>query len=165
MGVWRVRGLITAPLTQVWEFIIDPRNMHLWGPLTEPVTGIDRPLQLGDRVIQRRRRFFRRARQDLLVEEIVPYRSFRLRILSPSGRPMNATATVSVEEAAEPGATRIEEAIAYSLGNGPITRWVDRWLVYPLFLWVVRRASTRAFGRLAANLSHGHEGGEAAPSA
>ena len=107
------------------------------------------------------RRFFRRSSQELLVEEVVPYRSFRVREMSPKGRRMDVTATVSMEEAAEPGATWIEEAISYSLGNGPIARWVDRGLVYPLFLVLMRWKGTRALRRLAAILSQGHEGGEA----
>ena len=153
MGVYRVRALLSAPLPRVWEFIIDPRNMHLWGPLTEPVVGPDRPLQAGDRLTQRRRRFFRRSSQELLVEEVVPYRSFRGRELSSGGRRMDVTATVSVEEAAEPGATWSEEAISYSLGNGPIARWMDRGLVYPLFMVAVRRGSNRAFRRLGKQLA------------
>ena len=161
MGVCRVRALIPAPLPRVWEFIIDPRNLHRWASAAEPVTGIDRPSQPGYRVTQWRRRFFRRSSQELLVEAVVPYRSFRVREMSPKGRRMDVTATVSMEEAAEPGATWIEEAISYSLGNGPIARWVDRGLVYPLFLVLMRWKGTRALRRLAAILSQGHEGGEA----
>ena len=153
MGVCRVRALLSAPLPRVWEFIIDPRNLHLWASATEPVTGIERPLQAGDRLTQWRRRFFRRSSQELLVEEVVPYRSFRVRELSSGGRRMDVTATVSVEEAAEPGATWIEEAISYSLGDGPIARWMDRGLVYPLFMVLVRRASNRAFRRLGKQLA------------
>jgi hypothetical protein len=59
MGVCRARGLLAAPLPRVWEYIIDPRNMHRWAPLAEPVTGIDRPLQPGDRFTQLRKGFFR----------------------------------------------------------------------------------------------------------
>jgi hypothetical protein len=148
MGVCRVRALLSAPLPRVWGFIIDPGNMHLWGPLTEPVTGVARPLQRGDRLTQWRRDFFRRYRQELLVEEVVSYRSLRLRDLSPGGRRMDATATISVEEAGDPGATWIEEAISYSLGDGPVARWADRWLVNPLFQVVVWRKTSRAFRRL-----------------
>jgi hypothetical protein len=132
----------------VWEFIIDPGNMHHWAPLTEPVTGVDRPLQPGDRVTQWRRDFFRRYSQELLVEEVVPYRSLRLRDLSPGGRRMDATATISVEEAGDPGATWVEEAISYSLGDGPVARRADRWLVNPLLQAVIRRKTSRAFRRL-----------------
>jgi hypothetical protein len=46
-------------------------------------------------------------------DSVIPYRSFRLGILSAKGRPMDATATVTVEQAADPGATWIEEAIAF----------------------------------------------------
>src|SRR5262245_39736704 len=126
MGVCRVRILIPAPLPRVWEFIIDPRNMHLWGPMTEPVTGIDRPLQTGDRITQHRSDFFRRYSQELLVEEVVPYRSFRLRDLSPGGRRVDGTATISVEEAEDPASTWFEEAIGYSIGTGRVMRWLDR---------------------------------------
>jgi hypothetical protein len=83
MGVCRVRALLPAPLVRVWDFVIDPRNMHLWLPLTGPVAGLDRPLLPGDRLTQWRRDLFRRYRQELLVEEVVPYRSFRVRDLSP----------------------------------------------------------------------------------
>jgi hypothetical protein len=45
---------------------------------------------------------------------------------------MDATATVSVEQAADPGATWVEEVIAYSLCKGPLARWGQRWLLDPL---------------------------------
>jgi uncharacterized protein YndB with AHSA1/START domain len=153
MGVCRVRALISTPLPRVWEFIIGPGNMHLWGPLTEPVTGIDRPLQAGDRVTQWRRDFFRRYSQELLVEEVTPYRSLRLRDLSPGGRRMDATATISLEEAGDPGATWVEEAISYSLGTGPVIRRVDRWLVSPVLQVVIGRKTKRALRRLEALLA------------
>ena len=65
MGVCRVRALIPAPLPQVWEFLIKPENMHLWGPPTRPVTGFDRPFEAGDRVTFYRRDFFRNYSQML----------------------------------------------------------------------------------------------------
>jgi uncharacterized protein YndB with AHSA1/START domain len=149
MGVCRVRAMLSAPLPRVWEVIIDPRNMHHWVVgVTEPITGFDRPLQPGDRVTLWRRDFFRRHSEELLVEEIVPYRSFRVRALWPAGRRMDVTATLSVEEAAEPEATRIEEAISYSLGAGPVARWADRWAVTPLFRLAMSWKASRAFRRL-----------------
>ena len=162
MGVCRFRALLSTPLPRVWEFIIDPRNLHRWGPPTEPVTDIDRPLQQGDRVAFWRSDFFLRRHRDLLVEEVLPYHSFRVREMSPKGRRMDVTATVSVEEAGSPGATWIEETISYSLGDNPVARWADRWLVNPLFQVAVRRGSSRAFRRLADVLAQGREGGEAA---
>jgi hypothetical protein len=30
MGICRTRALISAPLPRVWDFIIDPRNLHRW---------------------------------------------------------------------------------------------------------------------------------------
>lgn len=162
MGVSRVRVLLSAPLPRVWAFIIDPRNLHRWGPATEPVTDIDRPLQAGDRLTFKRTDFFRRYSQMLLVEEVVPYRSFRLRDLSPDGSKRAATATVSVEEAADPGTTWLEEAISYSLGDGRVVRWVDRWLVNPVFNVLVRWKGGRVLRRLADVLAQGHAGGESA---
>ena len=79
MGVGRVRALIRAPLPQVWALLIQPQYMHLWGPPTRPVTGIDRPFQAGDRVTLYRRDFVRTQRQALLVEQVVPYRALRFR--------------------------------------------------------------------------------------
>src|SRR5207253_2421193 len=155
MGIYRGKALIPTPLPRVWEFIIDPRNMPLWVPYIESVAGVDRPLQAGDRLTQWRRDFFRLQRQELLVEEVIPYRSFRLGILSAKGRPMDATATVTVEQAADPGATWIEEAIAFSLGKGPLARRVERWLLDPLFRVVVRWKSNRAFRCLAKRLAQG----------
>ena len=155
MGILRAKALIPTPLPRGWEFIIDPRNQPLWVPYIESVAGVDRPLQTGDRLTQWRRNFFRRKRQELLVEEVVPYRSFRLRILSAKGRPMDATATVSVEQAADPGATWVEEAIAYSLGKGPLARRVERWLLDPLFRVLVRHHSGRALRCLAERLAQG----------
>ena len=79
MGIYRLKALIPAPLPRVWEYIIDPRNQPLWVPYIESVAGVDRPLQAGDRLIQWRRNFIRRKRVELLVEEVIPYRSFRAR--------------------------------------------------------------------------------------
>ncbi len=93
MGVSRVRARIRAPLPQVWEFLIKPENMHVWEPLTRPVTGFDRPLQAGDRVTLYRRDFFRNHSQVLLVEKVVPYHSLHLRNLSPGAARINGTAT------------------------------------------------------------------------
>ena len=153
MGVCRVRALLAAPLPRVWEFIIDPRNMHHWLPLTEPVTGFDRPLQPGDRLTLWRRDFIRRHSEESLVEEVVPFRSFRVRPQWPAARRMDVTATLSVAEAADPGTTWIEEAISFSLGRGPVMRRVERWLVNPVFGMLMRRASRKAFRRLEENFN------------
>src|SRR5713101_4766796 len=139
MGVCRVRALISAPLSQVWEFLIKPENMHLWGPLTQPVTGFDRPLQAGDRVTQYRRDFFRHYSQVLLVEKIVPYRSLHVRDLSPDAARINATATISVEEAKD------REA-----------KWLDRWLINPILQLVAGYKTNKAFRRLQAIMASSH---------
>ena len=155
MGIYRVKSLIPTPLPMVWEFVIDPRNQPLWVPYIKSIAGVDRPLQTGDRLTQWRRNFFRLKRQELLVEEVIPYRSFRLRILSAKGRPMDAKATLSVEQAADPGATWIEEAIAFSLGKSPLVRGVERWLLDPVFRVVMRHHGNRAFRCLAERLAQG----------
>jgi uncharacterized protein YndB with AHSA1/START domain len=155
MGLCSVKALIPTPVPRVWDFIIDPRNMPLWVPNIKSVAGVDRPLQVGDRLTQWRRDFFRLQRQDLLVEEVIPYRSFRLRILSAKGRPLDATATVTLEQAADPGSTWMEEAIAFSLGKGALVRWVERWLLDPLSRVLVQRKSTRALRCLAERLTQG----------
>jgi hypothetical protein len=123
------------------------------GPLAEPVTGIDRPLQAGDRFTQQRKGFFRNETQELLVEEVIPYRSLHLRVLPPRGSRMTGTATVSLEEAADPGTTWIEEVLSYSLGDAPVIRWVDRWLLCPLLGVVVRLKGKKAFRRLGKQLA------------
>jgi hypothetical protein len=153
MGVCRVRALLAAPLPRVWEFIIDPRNMHLWAPLAEPVTGIDRPLQAGDRFSQERKGFFRNETQEILVEEIIPYRSIHLRVMPPRGSWMTGTAMVNLEEAADSGTTWIEEVLSYSLRDGLVIRWMDRWLLCPLFGVVVRLKGKKAFRRLGKQLA------------
>ena len=150
MGVCRVRALIPAPLSQVWEFLIKPENMHLWGPLTRPVTGIDRPLQAGDRVTQWRKDFFRRYSQVLLIEEVVPYRSLHMRDLSKAATKLDATATISVEPTGDRDTTWIEEAIFYSLGSNWVVQWLDRWLVNPILQLVARYKTNKAFRRLQA---------------
>ena len=155
MGIYRGKALIPAPLPRVWEFIIDPRNQPLWVPYIKSVAGVDRPLQTGDRLTQWRRNFFRLKRQELLVEEVIPYRSFRLRILSAKGRPLDATATVTVEQSVDPGTTWTEEALAFSLSKGPLVRWVQRWLLDPGFRVVVRHHSGRALRCLAERLAPG----------
>ena len=148
MGVFRVRGLLPAELTRAWRVIIDPRNMHHWLPLTDPVTDFDRPLQVGDRLILWRRDFIRRHSEESLVEEVVPYGSFRIRPQWPRARKMDVTATLSVEQGADPGTTWIAETIPYSLGNGPVMQWLDRWMVNPVFGLLMRRASGKALRRL-----------------
>ncbi|MBI3401669.1 MAG: SRPBCC family protein [Acidobacteria bacterium] len=155
MGIYRVKALIPTPLPRVWEFIIAPRNQPLWVPYIKSVAGVDRPLQTGDRLTQWRRNFFRLKRVELLVEEVIPYRSVRLGILSAKGRPMDATATLSVEQAADPGATWVEEVLTLSLGKGPLVRGVQRWLLDPLFRLVVRHHSGRALRCLAERLAQG----------
>ena len=76
-------------------------------------------------------------------------------ILSAKGRPMDGPATVTVEQAADPGATWVEESIALSLGKGPFVRWAQRWLLDPLFRVVVRHHSGRALRCLAERLAQG----------
>lgn len=152
MGVCRVKAFIPVPLSQVWEFLIRPENMHLWGPLTRPVRGIDRPLQVGDRVTQWRKDFFRRYSQVLLIEKVVPYRSLQVRDLSPSGTRLDAMATISVEEVREGEATWIEEAFFYSLGSNQVLQWLDRWLVNPILQLVAGYKTNKAFRRLRAVL-------------
>jgi hypothetical protein len=155
MGICRVKALLSAPLPQVWELVSDPRVMHHWVPLTEPVTGPDRPLQPGDRLTQWRMGFLRRRVNELLVEEVIPYRSFRVREVSPARRGMDVTATLSVAEARCQGTTWIEEVVSYSLGDGLLARWADRWVVNPLLQTLMRPMTRRAFHRLAGLLAQG----------
>jgi ligand-binding SRPBCC domain-containing protein len=148
MGICRVKALISAPLPQLWDFLIRPENMHLWGPLTQPITGFDRPLQAGDRVTQSRNDFFRHYSQVLLVEEVIPYRSLRFRDLSPGGLKIDARATIRVEAAEDQDATWIEEAISYSLGSSWAVQWLDRWLINPVMQLVAAHKTNKAFRRL-----------------
>ena len=69
---------------------------------------------------------------------------------------MNVTATLSVEEAKDREATWIEEAIFYSLGNGWILQWLDRWLFNPILQVVVSYKGTKVFRRLQAHLEKPH---------
>ena len=156
MSVSRVRARIRAPLPQVWEFLIKPENMHVWEPLTRPVTGFDRPLQAGDRVTLYRRDFIRNQSQVLLVEKVVPYHSLHLRDLSPGAARMNVTATLSVEEAKDREATWVEEAIFYSLGSGRVLQWLDRLLINPILHLVASYKTNKAFLRLQAILAKPH---------
>jgi hypothetical protein len=156
MGVCRVRALISVPLSQVWEFVIKPENMHLWGPLTGPVTGIDRPLQAGDRVTQYRRDFFRHYSQVLLIEEVVPYRCVSMRDLSKAATRIGATATISVVEAKDREATWAEEAIFYSLGSRRVVQWLDRWVINPLLQLVAGDKTNKTFRRLQAIMALSH---------
>ena len=156
MGVFRARDLIKAPLPHVWEFLIMPENMHLWGPFTRPVTGIDRPFEAGDRMTLYRKDFFWHHSQVLLVEQVVPFRSLHLRDLSPGAVRMHVTATLSVEEAADREATWIEEAIFYSLGKGRMMQWLDRSLVNPVLQLVAAYRTHKALRRLRAILEQPH---------
>ena len=157
MGVCRTRALITAPLPQVWEFLIKPENMHLWGPPTRPVTGFDRPFEAGDRVTIDRKDFFWHHSQVLLVEQVVPYHSLHWRDLSPGAAGMNMTATLSVAEARDREATWVEEAIFYSLGSGRVIQLFDRWLINPIFnLVVAYEFNKKVFRRLQAILEKPH---------
>lgn len=148
MGVCRFRMLISCPPTKLWDFLIRPENMHLWGPLTEPVTDLDRPMQSGDRITQRRKDFFREYSQTLLVDELIPGQSLSFRDLSPAGSKLDARAVISVEAAAEPDDSWIEEAIFYSFGQGQFVNWLDRWFVNLLIQLVTTHKTKRAFRRL-----------------
>ena len=156
MGVMRVRALIRAHLSQVWEFLIQPENMHLWGPPTRPVTGFDRPFQTGDHLTWDRRDFFWNHRQALLVEKVVPYHSMHWRDLSPGAASLNVTATLSVEEAKDREATWVEEAIFYSLGSGRVLQWLDRWLINPVFNLPMAYKGNKVFRRLQSILEKPH---------
>ncbi|HEX7974402.1 MAG TPA: hypothetical protein VF498_08340 [Anaerolineales bacterium] len=152
MGAVRVKVLISAPLPQVWEFLIKPENMHLWGPPTRPVTGFDRPFQAGDRVTWDRRDYFWTHRQALVVEKVLPYDSLHMRDLSPGADRMNLTVTLSVEEATDREATWVKEAIFYSLGSGWVLQWLDRLLVNPIFQLGTSYKGNQVFRRLQAIL-------------
>ena len=157
MGVCRKRALIQAPLPQVWEFLIKPENMHLWGPPTRPVTGFDRPFEARDRVIIDRKDFFWHHSQVLLVERVVLYHSLHWRDLSPGAARMNLTATLSVAKARDREATWIEEAIFYSLGSGKVLQWLDRWLINPIFnLLVAYEFNKKVFRRLQIIMEKSH---------
>jgi uncharacterized protein YndB with AHSA1/START domain len=156
MGVTRVRALIRAPLPQVWEFLIQPENLHRWGPYTRPVTGFDRPLEAGDRVSLDRQDFWWHHSQVLLVDKVVPYHSLHLRDLSPGAVRMNVIAIVSVEEAADRESTWIEEAIVYSVGKSRLMQWLDHSLVNPVLQVVARYPTHQAFRRLQASSGQPH---------
>src|SRR5947199_7800784 len=130
--------------------------MHVWGPLTRPVTGFDRPFQAGDRVTLYRRDFFWHHSQVLLVEKVVPYHSLHLRDLSPGAVRMNVTVIVSVEETADREATWIEEAIFYSLGKSRVMQWLDRSLVNPVLQLIARYRTHNAFRRARLNVEQPH---------
>jgi hypothetical protein len=136
----------------VWEFLIKPENMHLWGPFSRPVTGFARPFAAGDRVTLSRRDFLWQRRQVLLVEKVIPYHSLHLRDLSPGAGRLNVTAIVSVEESADREDTWIEEAIFYSVGKSRVTQWLDRSLVNRVLQLIAEYPTRRAFRRLQANL-------------
>lgn len=146
MSVSRVRTLIKVPLPLVWEFLIKPENMHLWGPPSRPVTGFDRPLQAGDRLTWDRRDFFWTHRQTLIVEEVVANHSLHLRDLSATW--MNLTVTLSVEEAKDRDATWVEEAIFYSLGSGWLLQWLDRLLINPVINLSMAYKGNKVFRRV-----------------
>ena len=148
MGVCRERALIPAPPSTVWSFLIAPENMHRWGPLTQPVTDLHRSLQQGDRFTQQRKDFFRTYSPVLLVEEIIPNRSIRLRDLS-SGK-LQGVGIISIEP--DPGntATWIQETVLYSLGTSWLLNWIDRWLFNPIIQFVASYKTRKAFRRLQA---------------
>ncbi|MBV9123085.1 MAG: hypothetical protein JO112_06995 [Planctomycetes bacterium] len=169
MGITCVKALISVPLPEVWDFIIRPENLHLWIPLKQPIPGIGRPWQAGDLVMERRklgrlnrllRRLLRLPAEDQvtqgLVEEVIPYHSFRLRVLVPEGAKLTASATVYVEAAEGGKATWIEEVISYSFTR-PVARRLDPWLINPLLGIMVRPMTKAAFCRLEAQLAQPHQ--------
>ncbi|HET6323490.1 MAG TPA: SRPBCC family protein [Planctomycetaceae bacterium] len=151
MGICSFKALISAPLPEVWDFVSRPENLHVWGPALEPVKGIDRPFQSGDRLTFWRRDFGRRYEQKLLVEEVIPQRLLRFRVLSASGqKQMDAFATLSVAASDSPESTWVQEEISYSFGKSAIVLWLDRWLANPLMQFAVSRKSKKVLGRLEA---------------
>jgi ligand-binding SRPBCC domain-containing protein len=160
MGVCCHRALISAPLPQVWDFVARVENLHVWGPAIEPVKGLGRPMQTGDRVTFWRRDFFRRNTQDLIVEEVIPQRLLRFRDLSKSGQKGDVQATLSVEAAGNPESTWIQEEISYSLGKSRAVQWLDRWMLNPLAQLAVSKKSNKVFRRLEAILSQSEQKSE-----
>jgi hypothetical protein len=150
MGRLRAKASIPAPVSVVWDFLIQPENMHRWGPLTQPITGIDRPLQPGDRITQNRRDFFRHYSQVVLVEQVIPFRELHLRDLSKGGSRLNATGIISLEPDPEHEATWVEETVLYSLGQAKIRRWLDHWLINPLLQTIAAYKTGKALRRLQA---------------
>ena len=146
-------------MSQLYIGVNKPEHMHLWGPFTRPVIGIDRPFEAGDRVTLDRKDFFDffwHHSQVLLVEKVVPYHSLHLRDLSPGAVRMNVTVIVSVEETADREATWIEEAIFYSLGKSRVMQWLDRSLVNPVLQLAAGYRTNKAFRRLQAILQQPH---------
>lgn len=140
----------------MWDFLIKPENIHLWGPYTRPVTGFDRPFKVGDCVTLSRKDFLWRRSQALLVEQVVPYHSLRMRDLSPGAVKLNVTVIVSVEEAVDRGVTWIEEAVFYSLGKSRALQWLDRSVVNPVLQLVAGYRTRKAFRRLWVSLEQPH---------
>jgi len=103
-----------------------------------------------------RKDFFRRYSQVLLVEKVVPSRSLHVRDLSPGAVRINATVSISVEEATDREATWIEEAIFYSLGKSRVMHWLDRSVVNPVLQLVADYKTNKAFRRLQAILEQPH---------
>ena len=145
MGACRTRALMPAPLSAVWDFLLTPENMHLWGPLTQPVTDLNRPMQAGDHFTQQRKDFFRSYSQVLLVEEIVPYNFLRLR--DPSSK-LQGAGIISVTAGEDKNTTWIEETVLYSLGTSQLANWLDRWLVGPALRPIIHYKTHKAFHRL-----------------
>ena len=121
------------------------------------MTGIDRPLQAGDRVMQYRRDFFRHYNSQILLnEEVVHYRCMSMQDLSKAATRIGATTTISIEEAENREATWVEEAIFYSLGNRWVVQWLDRWVINPLLQLVAGYKTNKAFRRLQAIMASSH---------
>ena len=92
--------------------------------------------------------------QALLVEKVGPWHSLRLRDLTATG--MNVAVTLSVEEAADRGATWVEAAIFCSLGSGWVLQRLDRWLINPARNLSMTCTGSMVFRRLKAILDKPH---------
>jgi hypothetical protein len=79
-----------------------------------------------------------------------------VRDLSPGAVRINATTSISLEEATDRETTWIEEAIFYSLGKSGIMQWLDRSLVNPVLQLVAWYKTNKAFRRLRAILEQTH---------
>jgi len=148
VGRLGAKACIPAPVSVVWDFLIQPENMHRWGPLTQAVTGINRPIQPGDRITQHRRDFFRRYSQVVLAEQVIPFGELHLRDLSKGGSRLSATGIISLEPDPKHEATWVEETFLYSLGQAKIWQWLDHWLVNPVLQPIGAHKTGKAFHRL-----------------
>jgi uncharacterized protein YndB with AHSA1/START domain len=137
---------IPAAPEAVYSFVTNAAQWHSWHPATHSVREVpDRPLVLGETVVEEIRAGLRRFDATWQVIEHVPPRRWSIATHTPLGH-----STVSYELRAEGGGTRFQRSCEFA-SNGP-------WSLLDgnVAKWMLARQAATALENLRRRLAPGH---------